>query len=148
MSAEKSTAHGVATARAAARAADAALKAKGSDWLALYVGAYKATKHDLTTTHPIAYAAGVLFDNGETEIAWQLKGLEYGCTLDPVSLLAQPILKRGILGVRPVLIVQCDQVLVFPPLVCSLGSVSQGIHSFYSETSFHEADHIFNTQRS
>ena len=62
--------------------------------------------------------ASVLFDDGSTEVAWQLKAMEYGATLDAVSLLAQPICMRQLCGggaagggacARPVLILQVDQ---------------------------------------
>lgn len=46
------------------------------------------------TIHPLQFAAGVMFRDGSVEVAWQLKGLEYGCTLDPVTQLIHEIEKR------------------------------------------------------
>lgn len=68
----------------------------------LYVGAKllveKATESlhldKLTRLHPLQFAAAVLFSNGDVEVAWQLKGLEYGCTLDPVCQLIREMEKR------------------------------------------------------
>lgn len=37
--------------------------------------------------HPLSLSAAVLFADGSISVAWQLKGLEYGCSLDPVSQL-------------------------------------------------------------
>jgi hypothetical protein len=48
----------------------------------------------LTKLHPLQFAAAVLFSNGEMEVAWQLKGMEYGCTLDPVVQLIREMEKR------------------------------------------------------
>ena len=48
----------------------------------------------LTKLHPLQFAAAVLFSNGEVEVAWQLKGMEYGCTLDPVVQLIREMEKR------------------------------------------------------
>lgn len=39
--------------------------------------------------HPVRFSAAVLFDDGSIQAAWMLKGLEYGCTLDPVSQLVR-----------------------------------------------------------
>ena len=51
--------------------------------------------HDRTTgIHPIQLAAAILFSNGDIEVSWQLKGLEYGCTLDPVLQLLHAIENR------------------------------------------------------
>ena len=44
--------------------------------------------------HPIQFAAAVYFSNGDTEVAWQMKGFEYGCTVDAVTLLIHEIEKR------------------------------------------------------
>jgi cytidine deaminase len=41
--------------------------------------------HD--SIHPVRLSAALLFDDSSISTAWQLKGLEYGCTLDPVSQL-------------------------------------------------------------
>lgn len=48
--------------------------------------------------HPLKLAAAALFSDGSVETAWQLKGLEYGCTLDPVSQLLGLMEKRRVLG--------------------------------------------------
>jgi cytidine deaminase len=39
--------------------------------------------------HPIQFAAAVLFEDGSMEMAWILKGLEYGCSSDPVTQLVR-----------------------------------------------------------
>lgn len=44
--------------------------------------------------HPLRLAAAVVFSDGKVETAWQLKGIEYGCTLDPVSQLVSHIERR------------------------------------------------------
>ena len=64
-----------------------------------------------TDMHPLQFAAAVQFDNGDIEVAWQLKGLEYGCTLDPVVQLIREMEKRKHLcgNVLPVMLVMTDQ---------------------------------------
>jgi cytidine deaminase len=81
--------------------------------------------------HPIRYSAAVLFDDGTIHTAWMLKGLEYGCTLDPVSQLVRELESRRYcapcsttsavdspqsasvfqagLYTKPVMLVMCDQ---------------------------------------
>lgn len=77
--------------------------------------------------HPIRFSAAALFDDGSMEAAWQLKGLEYGCTLDAISQLIRDIEKKKYcspctapgdatvhphqvgLVVKPVMLVMCDQ---------------------------------------
>ena len=44
--------------------------------------------------HPLNLAAAVLFSDGTVESAWQLKALEFGCSLDPVSQLLAHIERR------------------------------------------------------
>jgi len=44
--------------------------------------------------HPVRLGAAMLLDNGEIERAWVLKGLEYGCTMCPVSQLLREMEKR------------------------------------------------------
>jgi hypothetical protein len=44
-------------------------------------------KDKFNNIHPIKLAAGILFSTGRIETCWQLKALEYGSTLDPVSQL-------------------------------------------------------------
>ena len=44
--------------------------------------------------HPLRFSAALLFDDNTIETAWMLKGLEYGCTLDPVSQLVRDIERR------------------------------------------------------
>lgn len=80
-------------------------------------------RDSLDALHPIRFSAAVLFEDGTTEVAWMVKGLEYGCTLDPVSQLVHAIEKRkwcspcanaqnphqaGLFS-KPKLIVVCDQ---------------------------------------
>lgn len=81
----------------------------------------------LDALHPIRFSAAVLFEDGSIESAWQLKGLEYGCTLDPVSQLIHDMERRKYcspcatsagdavdphqagLATKPVMLVMCDQ---------------------------------------
>jgi len=50
----------------------------------------------LALLHPLQFGAACLFDDGTVETAGMLKGLEYGCTVDPVSLLIREMcLRRG-----------------------------------------------------
>jgi len=44
--------------------------------------------------HPVRLGAAILLENGEIERAWILKGLEYGCTMCPVSQLLREMEKR------------------------------------------------------
>ena len=54
----------------------------------LYEQALNATKKDvLINLHPLRLGAGVLYADGSIEVAWQMKALEYGSTLDPVCQL-------------------------------------------------------------
>jgi cytidine deaminase len=54
----------------------------------LFDEAMKVNKKDFNDIlHPIRFSAAVCLPNGSIETAWQYKGLEYGCTLDPVSQL-------------------------------------------------------------
>eukprot|EP01035_Chromulina_nebulosa_P019885 gene19885-25840_t len=46
--------------------------------------------------HPVRFSAGVFFSNGDISVAWQLKGLEFGCTLDPITQLLREIEYRNI----------------------------------------------------
>lgn len=48
----------------------------------------------LIKLHPLQFSAAVLFSNGDVEVAWQLKGMEFGCTLDPVCQLIREMEKR------------------------------------------------------
>lgn len=57
------------------------------------------TKYDdADTLHPIRLSGCVLFDDDSIEVSWMLKGLEYGCTLDPVSQLVSIMMKYRICG--------------------------------------------------
>lgn len=78
---------------------------------------FASVMQDSTTSlHPLQLAAGVLFDDEFIDVAWQLKGLEYGCTLDPVSQLVRTIEQRrvhsaklAIAPSRPKCLVMMDQ---------------------------------------
>lgn len=67
--------------------------------------------------HPIRLSAAVLYSDGTTTSAWQMKGLEYGCTGDAVEALVHNMahtmtLKHynpGGAFLRPVAIVMVDQ---------------------------------------
>lgn len=57
--------------------------------------------------HPIRLSAAVLYEDGETQSTYQLKGLEYGCTSDPVEALVHFILQNK--EKKAVVIVMLDQ---------------------------------------
>ena len=58
--------------------------------------AQKASQRDSRTAlHPLRYGAAVLFSDGSTSTAYQKKALEYGCSLDAVTQLAQVIEDKG-----------------------------------------------------
>jgi cytidine deaminase len=66
----------------------------------LYKKAIEFTKYDNTDSiHPIRLAAAVLFSNGNIDISWQMKGLEYGCTLCPVAQLIHSMEKYRVCGI-------------------------------------------------
>lgn len=68
--------------------------------------------------HPLNLAAAVLFSDGTVESAWQLKALEFGCSLDPVSQLLAHIERRRAV-VRSVYCSACYSIkppLPSPPL--------------------------------
>ena len=67
------------------------------DMAKAYRAAVAAVVHDRTISiHPLQLAAAIIFETGDIEVAWQLKGLEYGCTLDPVSQLVSVMERRKI----------------------------------------------------
>lgn len=67
------------------------------DLLKLYDVACQCNKYDkYDKLHPIALSSSILLKNGDIERAWQLKGLEYGCTLDSVSQLVYELERRRI----------------------------------------------------
>jgi len=74
------------------------------DQVACYEHALAATGRDNVAIHPIKLAACVLYADGSFDLAYQLKGLEYGCTLCPVTQLL-----RGMLSKKPVYLCTCDQ---------------------------------------
>ena len=65
-------------------------------WRELYLEALAAASHDCAPVHPVRYGAAVLFSDGSSEVGWQLKAMEYGATLDAVSMLAHPLEKRRV----------------------------------------------------
>lgn len=57
------------------------------------------TKYDAADTlHPIKLASAVLYDDDSIDVTWMLKGLEYGCTLDPVSQMVSKMMQNRICG--------------------------------------------------
>ena len=85
-----------------------------------------AKRDDRLSLHPIQYGAAVLFSNGEISTEHQRKALEYGCSLDCVSLLAPSIDRNRANGVRPVLLVQADQFgVVHPPFAPARAFLSE-----------------------
>jgi len=54
----------------------------------LFDEAMKCNKNDkFDSLHPVRFSAAVMFSDGTVRTAWQMKGLEYGCTIDPVTQL-------------------------------------------------------------
>lgn len=45
------------------------------------------TRDHTVGIHPISLSAAILFSDGSVEKTWQMKGLEYGCTVDPIVQL-------------------------------------------------------------
>ena len=67
------------------------------DMKLLFDAAMKVNKYDkLDKLHPIRLSAAVMFGNNDIQVAWQLKGLEYGCSLDPVTQLIHEMERRKI----------------------------------------------------
>lgn len=58
--------------------------------------------------HPIQYAAAVLFSDGTIETSCMQQAMEYGNTLDAVSLLASHLLSRRQAAVTPTLLLHVD----------------------------------------
>ncbi|CAM9255383.1 unnamed protein product [Scytosiphon promiscuus] len=78
--------------------------------LEAYDAAWRATEEDKRDgVHPIRYASVALFPDGEAEVTHQLKALEYGATLDPVTLLAPAMMRRAKDGIRPSWVLLVDQ---------------------------------------
>jgi len=106
---------------------DEVVSAVGDDIRALRSHAMGVNYRDaLDALHPIRFSAAVMFEDGTVETAWMLKGLEYGCTLDPVSQLVHQMEKRKLcapctpvgsttnvhqagLHCKPTLLIMCDQ---------------------------------------
>lgn len=65
----------------------------------VYSKAQQNVKLDNTEeVHPLSLAAAVVFEDDEVEVAWQLKGVEYGCTVDPITQLIRDMERRRICG--------------------------------------------------
>lgn len=60
-----------------------------------------------TVVYPLVFAAAVRFADGEVAVASELKGIEYGCTVDAVSLLI-PAMQRKRGESMPLVVVQVD----------------------------------------
>lgn len=62
----------------------------------LYDIALSCNKLDRSVqAHPISFSAAILFEDGSFECSWLLKGLEYGCSLDPVAQLVREMELRN-----------------------------------------------------
>lgn len=62
--------------------------------------------------HPVRFSAALIYEDSSVQTAWILKGLEYGCTMDPVlQVLAKAVQRRAEepSGPAPVLLVMMDQ---------------------------------------
>lgn len=63
----------------------------GSDgrWEELYQKVKAATQLDTRShIHPLQYAGGVMFENGDMKVVWASKQLEFGGTIDVISKLS------------------------------------------------------------
>lgn len=60
-----------------------------------------------TVVYPLVFAAAVRFEDGEVAVASELKGIEYGCTVDAVSMLI-PAMQRKRGQSMPLVVVQVD----------------------------------------
>jgi hypothetical protein len=96
--------------------------------------------------HPIRYGAAVLFSDNSVSIASQKVAIEYGCTLDAVGQLATIIDKKALQldeetpGIRPILLVQCDQFgIAHPPF-------AQG-RAFLTERGYGDCKVLLHQQR-
>lgn len=58
---------------------------------------------------PVCFAAAVCFEDGRVHSVCELKGIEYGCTVDAVSLLLPELLRSREEQLRAVCVVQVDQ---------------------------------------
>ncbi|CAE7619802.1 gltB, partial [Symbiodinium pilosum] len=68
-----------------------------------------ATQGKQTTIYPLVFAAAVGFEDGAICSAAELKGIEYGCTVDAVSLLLPELVRARKEGQPPpAAIVQVD----------------------------------------
>jgi len=78
-----------------------------ASWVRLYSQMLSvASKERPMYLHPIFYVAGVLFSDGHIIIVPHHEGVEYGCTVDPVSRLA-PFIERH--HSEPEILLQVDQ---------------------------------------
>ena len=96
--------------------------------------------------HLIRYGAAVLFSDNSVSIASQKVAIEYGCTLDAVGQLATIIDKKALQldeetpGIRPILLVQCDQFgIAHPPF-------AQG-RAFLTERGYGDCKVLLHQQR-
>lgn len=63
-----------------------------SDIVAVFQEAMTSNQYDkLDSLHPVRLSAAVMLTDGSIKSAWLLKGLEYGCTVDPVTQLIRDI---------------------------------------------------------
>eukprot|EP01138_Halocafeteria_seosinensis_P000814 gb/GECG01000835.1/.p1 GENE.gb/GECG01000835.1/~~gb/GECG01000835.1/.p1 ORF type:complete len:364 (+),score=40.70 gb/GECG01000835.1/:1-1092(+) len=65
--------------------------------------------------HPLQYAAAVVFEKGEVEVAKQSTCVEYGCTIDAFSKLVKDIEKHSKNDSSPVVVLQVDQFGICQP---------------------------------
>ena len=61
-----------------------------------------------TVVYPLVFAAAVCFEDGEVAVASELKGIEYGCTVDAVSLLIPAMQRKRANQKTPTVVAQVD----------------------------------------
>jgi cytidine deaminase len=95
-----------------------------------------------TSLHPISYVAAVRFQDDSFATSRCVKSLEYGCSLDAITQLAQQMEAKRNSGVDAIQIVQLDQFgLAHPPFAPGraflvehgYGHVEVGMHDFDPE---------------
>lgn len=79
----------------------------------VYQAAREVNSRDIfDRLHPIKLSAALIYDDLSISTAWMLKGLEYGCTLDPVLQLlgaAEQHKFQGDKAPKPVMLAMVDQ---------------------------------------
>lgn len=77
---------------------------------ALYNAAVaESARDDMDALLPLRMGAAVMLSDGSIETAWQMKGLEYGCTLDAISPLLRVLANKRKEGIEGLVLMQADE---------------------------------------